>query len=215
MRIIFGLSAIFLMSQAATASQGEWYFRVLLDDMEIGHHRFLVTKRGAYEQVISEASYDVRLLFIPVYRYRHSSLETWKDNCLVEIQSQTDDNGNQQFINGSFQARMLHLTTKQGETRLQGCVKTFAYWDPAILKASRLLNTQTGQYTTVDTRFIANETLMINGKKVASRHYQLLMEKFTIDLWYARNDNRWLRLESTTQSGASIKYELQEAGERS
>ena len=68
-------------------------FAVLLDGEPIGTHRFELYEQGEARRVLSKARYDVKLLGIPVYRYRHEALEQWRGDCLVKLEARTDDDG--------------------------------------------------------------------------------------------------------------------------
>ncbi|MBD3671485.1 MAG: hypothetical protein HUJ29_12010 [Gammaproteobacteria bacterium] len=213
------LSTLMLLSGQALAQKQEWNFQVYLNDQKIGHHSFLVEADEGLERVISEASYDVKFLFVTAYTYRHTSLETWRNNCLVSIQSQTDDNGTKQYISGQLQTKaqpqLLRLSTHDGNNEVSGCVKSFSYWNPtAVLDANRLLNSQTGEYVDIESEFVGSEAYKFGNKSIDSKHYRLSMEGYTIDLWYAADNDRWVGLESTTKSGAVIKYRLEESGEQ-
>ena len=67
---------------AAASTKDELTFAVSLDDKPIGRHRFRIADDGATRVVESEASFDVRILRVPVYRYRHRNTETWQNGCL-------------------------------------------------------------------------------------------------------------------------------------
>ena len=84
---------------------------------------------------------------------------------------------------------------------------SFAYWNPAFLKQSRLLNSQTGDYMSVDIRPVGEEVLSIRGRNVVATRYSLDAEKLNMDLWYS-SDQQWLGLESVTSSGRKLRYEL-------
>jgi len=88
-------------------------------------------------------------------------------------------------------------------------VRTFAYWDPRLLQARRLLNTQTGEYTDVSINYIADEDLTINGDSIVARRYRLQAESIVIDLWYSES-MQWLALQTTTESGNQLRYQLEQ-----
>jgi len=73
---------------------------------------------------------------------------------------------------------------------------TFAYWNPAILEQSRLLNTQDGRFMPIQVAALGEETLAVAGTPVAAERFRLEAEDLRIDLWYAREDRRWLKLSS-------------------
>ena len=107
LRLLF--MAVSLFAAAASANSTvelsppgvrEWNFRVLLDDSEIGYHRFRLTDLGDRRQLMSEASFDVRFLFVTAYRYRHVNQEVWGGRCLERIETATDSNGKEVSVKG-------------------------------------------------------------------------------------------------------------------
>jgi hypothetical protein len=210
-----GLGALLLMLGAlptgiASASQPEeWKFRVFLDDRAIGHHTFRVTDRGSEQIVETEALFKVKALLIPVYSYRHQNIEVWEGNCLKEIISHTDDNGEKFRVSGSRGQHQFRVATREHRAALPPCVVTFAYWNPDFLSAKRMLNAQTGDYHAVAVTPLGTETITVADTPVRASAYKVTAEKLDITLWYSQNE-RWLQLESTTEGGRTLRYELEE-----
>ena len=84
---------------------------------------------------------------------------------------------------------------------------TFAYWNPLILHARQLLNSQTGKFEQVSVEKLAEETISVRGKTEPAVKYLLTGEKLRIELWYSR-DMQWLGLQSTTEDGRKLRYQL-------
>ena len=211
-RLVFVLLAAFTLNEVSiantavnTGSSKSWKFRVMLDDRPIGYHHVNVNKEQNRKTVYTQANFDVRILFIPVYSYDHETQERWVDNCLVDINSSTDDNGEDYFISSELSEQKLTLETQDGTTSLEGCVRTFAYWDVDLLNSDRLLNTQTGEYEDVEITDMGTGVLSFDGKEVEARQFRLVAKDMAIDLWYTK-DMHWLALESVTESGAVLRY---------
>lgn len=83
---------------------------------------------------------------------------------------------------------------------------TFAYWNPQILKARRLLNAQTGELLPVTVTPQGEETVEVRGKPVAAHRYRISGPRLQIDLWYA--GARWVALEALAEGGRRLRYEL-------
>lgn len=207
-RLVFIFTASLMLAEVSIANTGastSWKFRVLLDDKPIGHHQVDINRQDNRKTVHTQANFDVRILFIPVYSYDHETKENWVDNCLVDINSSTDDNGENYFISSMQQERQLTLETRDGITSIGGCVRTFAYWDVDLLKSDRLLNTQTGEYENVDITDMGTAVLSFDEQNIEARKFRLVAKDMTIDLWYTQ-DMYWLALESVTESGAVLRY---------
>ncbi len=155
-------------------------YSVLLDGEPIGSHRFELRKAGDQRQLVSSASFDVKVLGIPVYRYRHEAIEQWQGDCLVKIDARTDDGG--------------ALTTVKAAP--ERCVMSFAYWNPRILKQKELLNAQTGQLDPIAVTELGEGRYRISGTK------------HPIELTYSAS-GKWIALDSTLQGGRRLSYRLQ------
>ena len=185
-----------------------WNFRVLLDGREIGYHEFRVVSDGATQRIQSDARFDVKFLFINAYRYRHSNTEVWRNGCLVRIESSTDANGDQIAVAGSLGETGFELDGAGGRQVVgDDCVRSFAYWNPAMLQDERLLNAQTGELEPVRVEEYGPDELEIGGAEIPARRLQITMENGVIDLWYHRDTGRWLALEAPTEGGQTLRYE--------
>ena len=206
--LLSGLFLFLLAAQATAASQAqEWRFKVYLDDKWIGYHNFRLTPRGDGKHTLDiDARFDVKFLFINAYSYRHQNTEQWQRQCLSSIRSSTDDNGQRYDVVGTTRDNGFYLDNGSERTNLSNCVMSFAYWDPAILKARRLLNAQTGEYVDVTTVPMGREQISVRGQNIAANRYRLISDQAVIDLWYAETNSRWLALQSTTESGRKLRY---------
>jgi len=206
----FGLSVILLSSVVNAAEstlqpQTSWQFRVFLDEKEIGYHNVSLNTRQQVKQVSVEADFIVKFLFFTAFRYQHQTEETWVGSCLSEIQSSTNNNGENLFIQKISDTTGFTIRTHAGEQSLDGCVRSFAYWDLELLKAERLLNTQSGEMEQVELRDLGKSVLQFEGQNIPAFKYRLLLKDKHIDLWYS-TDMDWLALQSETEGGYQLSY---------
>ncbi len=185
----------------------QWTFRVLLDGKDIGLHTFSLHKTADVTHVTSTARFDVKVLFFNAYQYIHEAQEVWRADCLSGMTARTNDNGRLLSVNVVEHATGMVVTTDQKQFGLSGCVMSFAYWNPGILRQSQLLNAQTGEYEQVTVQLLRTTTLHVAGKEWAARQYKLKGRKLDIDLWYSL-EGEWLALESTTENGSRLRYVL-------
>ena len=188
-------------------AQRSWEFSVLLDDSPIGYHRFDLMSRESELEVRSEASFDVRFLFINAFRYRHSNRELWEGECLRVIESSTRQNGEEFAVVGERLPEGLKIEANGKSDQLDGCIMTFAYWNPRFLEQARLLHPQTGEYMSVDVQPLGREELTVRGESVIASAYQIKARDVDITVYYSEDDE-WLGLESVAKGGRIIRYVL-------
>ncbi len=194
--------------QAWSAASQTYDFKVFLGKDEIGRQRFDVSTEGEQTEVRVDAQFTVKFLYITVYTYRHTNVETWERTCLREIRAKTNDNGESFFVNGIFQNGQLQVQTQAGTWIGEGCIRTFAYWNPEWITGERLLNSQTGEHQPASILTVGEETIPVQGVPTRTTHRRIVTDKFTIDLWYTL-DGRWVALHSTTKKGDILRYVLQ------
>lgn len=202
-----GLAIATLPVGAAQTNVRTLLFDVYLDGKKIGFHRFEIENAGEGPSVLSEASFDVKFLFVTAFRYRHNTTERWAQGCLEKIEASTDSNGKRLEVNGSRMRGRFMIDNGDQQTALPDCVMTFAYWNPVFLDQPRLLNPQTGEYVDVDVEELGTEIVEIAGREIAARSVRITAPKVDIRLWYSE-DAEWLALESVAKGGRIIRYEL-------
>ena len=210
MRKIFGRSVLATLLIAASlpaVANKTWDFRVFLDQKEIGTHRFDLVDRDGERELTSEARMAVKLLFVTAYSYDHHDVEHWNGDCLSKLSSTTDDNGDKHRVDVQRRDGETVVQTLDGTQRLGQCVLTFAYWNPAMLQQTELLNSQDGEHVKVKITDAGADAIVVRGVKTPARRYELRSEKLSIDLWYSEQQE-WLALESKTERGQKLIYRL-------
>ncbi len=200
-------AALLVLAIPARAELRVWDFRVFLNDAPIGYHRFSLTGEGDARELKSEARFEVKFLSITAYRYVHDATEEWRGNCLVRLDARTDDGGQHSLVQAVSSGDGVMVATQMTHERLPGCVMSFAYWNPQMLRQSRLLNAQTGKFEMEKVVALGEQTISVRGVAVAAKHYRLTGLKQPIDLWYS-TDDEWLALESTVSGARRLRYSL-------
>jgi hypothetical protein len=211
-------------AEVASPTVGEWNFRALLDGKPIGQHRFSVTANAnasananananasapdVERQVLSEASFAVKFLGITAYRFRHMATEQWRGDCLTALSATTDDDGKASSVRTEADGDALTIKTAAATQSLNGCVMTFAYWNPAIQTQTRLLNAQTGRAETVQVSRAGNGSVEVRGQRVAATRFRITGLAQPIDVWYSAQ-GEWIGLDSLVAGGRKLSYRLQ------
>jgi hypothetical protein len=84
---------------------------------------------------------------------------------------------------------------------------TFAYWNPAILRRTHLINPETGVDVPVTITLSGEQDIQVRNAPVPARHDHLQGPKVDIDLWYS-TEGDWLALESVVEKGRRVRYVL-------
>ncbi len=214
MKFLVGLaSSLLFITAAASASvplaaERAWTFDVYLDDSKIGFHEYSLEAQGdGGVRLKARASFDVRILFINAFRYRHEIEETWAGDCLTGVVAKTNANGKRTEVLGEMTEEGFTVSTGESATALEDCVMTFAYWNPAFLEQPRLLNPQTGEFVDVEVEPLGEAPLPVSGETGSARAYLITARNMEVRVWYSP-DSEWLALESPTKGGKKIRYEL-------
>ena len=204
---IISISLLFFALNQNSYAVNSWQFKVFYGEQEIGEHHFMIENDGGKSKVMIDANFNIDILFINIYSYKHKNIEIWKGTCLSSIESSTDDNGEEFITRGKTEDDIFKIYSKQGANEVEGCVNTFAYWDKRFLDNKELLNSQTGEIVDVDINFVADENILVRNTMVKAKRYKVKTDEFNIDLWYSDN-NEWLALNSTTKDGTTLRYQI-------
>ena len=208
----FGIATLIACAILSTANAADelpgkqWQFDVALDGKPIGVHTFELQQDGSRQVLTTQASFDVKFLFITAFRYRHQNTEVWNNGCLSSIDASTDSNGEQFDVRGKISGANFDLLSASGSMTLPRCVQTFAYWNPAILESDKLLNSQTGDYEDITVTLEGREQVPVAGERIDALRYRLSAQAGDITLWYSSVDNTWLGLEAPAKGGRKLLY---------
>ena len=204
---LLGAALLLATSLHAEARSRMWDFQVLLGDAPIGYHQFTLDEQGARRQLRSESRFEVKVLLFTAYRYEHEATELWRGDCLESLTARTNDNGRRPSVDAVSDGERLAVATGKGSESIGGCVMSFAYWNPQILRQTRLLNAQTGEYEAIKVTTLGVENITVHGTPVEAKRFRLTGSGNPIDLWYSLGDE-WLALESTVAGGRRLRYRL-------
>ncbi len=206
-KFVLMLAALIVLPLNASAfSEKHWNFKVFLDDKEIGKHAVHVIEDQDFRKVTVDANFKVKFLFFTAYQYQHRAEEKWQGSCLKHIEVRTDNNGDDLFVRKTSDSNDFIVETHAGTQQLGDCVRSFAYWDLDLLRAKKLLNTQTGEYESVEIVELGEDQFEVDGQAIDSLRYRLVVGDKEVDLWYTADMN-WLALQSTLEDGYRLKYQ--------
>lgn len=207
-RIILLSASLLLLASPLQAR--EWAFDVYLDKTKIGQHTFQLNNA---QQLVSQAKFNVKVLFINAYQYQHKAVENWQNNCLTALEADTVEDSVNTVVKGQRKADNFVVDNGKETQTLPACPMTFAYWNQKILTQSKLLNPQNADWLDTKVTKLGTELLDVKGKKVEATRYKLNASldgkpKLNIELWYENGSNDWVALKSITPEGYTINYKL-------
>lgn len=209
MKIVLSTLAGLVLSVSSVSSQAfvsPLSFDVYLDDKRIGSHQVNISEANNQTRVNVKANFDVKFLFINAYRYRHTANEVWQNGCISQLNTTTDDNGEQLKVQGVTSDKGLKVNTADDSKQLAGCIRTFAYWNPSLLRSAKLLNTQTGDYEAASLSQADTKPMQFKDKAIGQQRYVLKVQgKDDIQLWYDKN-NTWQGLQTTISGNKTLRY---------
>ncbi|MEJ0067788.1 MAG: DUF6134 family protein [Pseudomonadota bacterium] len=167
-------------------------FDILRNDAVIGRHTLRFTEDG--DRLIVEIVIRIKVTFasIPVYRYEHDSREVWSDGQLVGLETRTNDDGEAFHVSARREADHLLVDGSSGRLELPADVMPTSYWNQAMLKASRFLDTQRGKLCDLQIGPPQPETVEVDGLPQPTSR-QAVSGDLAMELWYLPN-GEWAKL---------------------
>lgn len=181
-------------------------FRAFIGDTDLGTHKMRWAVQGETVTVNIEIDLGARVLFLPVYSYKHRSQETWRGGSLAAIATTTDDDGDKFSVNGELKdgAFQVKSTAFNGAAPLP--LAPTSYWAYASLKTPTWLNTQSGEILKKQVAAKGIETIKTRAGQIQARRYDVTGD-LDVSLWYDAR-NRWVKSRFVA-SGNTITYVLQ------
>ena len=191
------------LSAPALANTEQMTYRVWVGERDLGTHEFTIEHEGDTAKVLSQANFEVKALFVTVFRYRHLAEEVWHNQCLVELRSETEENRDRTRIEAALRDGEFEVI-RNGDllSRTDDCVGSYAYWDRERIQRQSYMNAQTGN--------IEAGTVHVLGKTALPRVMQpaetlhLVLADAQFRLWYS-DSGAWLAM-TTERDGREVTY---------
>ena len=138
---------------------------------------------------------DFKLGPIPLFRYRHVNREVWRDGVLVELNSRTDNNGEDVTTRLTMKDGVLTGSGARYEGNLDGITHSTSYFDPNFVRQAALVSSQDGRRLSTETIEVGRERLNLQIGPVEATRFRTT-GKLKIDIWYT-DEGRWVKTEFT------------------
>jgi hypothetical protein len=196
------------MAQESKASVLDLPFAVYMKGERIGTHAITVERLDAQNTHVSVAiDLEVTFGFIPIFGYSHRAQEVWVNGALARLDSTTKENGDDTFVHLQRTADgKLAGESSKGPPSLPGWLIPTSYWNRALTKQSRILNSQDGSEMAVSIESEGPETVSVFGQPVVAEKYAMTGD-LRLQLWYD-GDDRLVKL-SFERGGRPIDYVLE------
>lgn len=180
-------------------------FHMIRYGSEIGTHALTFTRAGEALTVQIAVDAVVRLLSIPLVRYRHRAVETWQGATLVGLRGETNKNGEQEWVAAERIAAGLDVRGSKTARYIapETAIPT-SYWNKRML-AGKMISLEDGVLLAPKVADLGTETIpLASGNLVAAKHYAL-SGAFAVDLWYDETDT-WACMAMTVTDGSEVRY---------
>jgi hypothetical protein len=183
---------------------GAMVFAVWRSGSKIGQHTVNFSRENGALVVRSLFDIVVKLLGIPVYRYKYQSQETWRAGKLARLSSVIDDDGTQSSVEAVAQDDKLAVTGPEFHGLVPLPILPSTHWNAEVISADRVLNTISGKIDAIKLVPQGIESVPTNAGPRQATHY-LYTGDIQAESWYD-SDGHWLKLRFPGKDGTPIDY---------
>jgi len=140
---------------------------------------------------------NVKILFIPAYKFFQETKETWHNKNFISIDGFTDFEDDREYkIKGEDTEGFFRVTGMDGLLELNENIIPLNYWNKDILKEKELFDTQKGIVRNISVKKLKDEKIKINQSKLLTEKYIFNATKHPKDkgpfpeytLWYHKDE---------------------------
>jgi len=211
---LFGVAlAVFVASAGAAPIHGfpppgssRLEYVVVRDGQDVGRHVIDFARDGDGTSVRISTNVVVKIAFIPVYRFEHQGIETWKGNQLVALKTRTNDDGTSHQVSVAKEGDHLAVASDGAKRTAAATILPASLWNAGVVRQSSLLNTLDGTQMRVSVQDKGEDMVRAGGAKVPAHHFTI-SGGLNRDVWFDRS-NTLVRVQFAAKDGSTIVYEL-------
>jgi len=204
--VLAGLSAPARAASAAPDSiyGKEMVFSVWRSGSEIGKHTVDFARDGDTLRVESRVELVVRLLGIPVFRYKYAAEERWRRDALFGLAVKINNDGSPIVVDAERAGDKLDVKGTNGSFVLPGAIMPTTHWDMRIVHENEVLNTTNGKPDHVDVVKGKVERIATANGTIDATHY-VYTGDLQAEVWYDA-EGHWVKLRFLGKDGTPVEY---------
>lgn len=184
----FGLAAAPAFAQSAPAALR---FAVFRNGVHVGEHRMTFAGNGADLVARTEVAMTIKLGPVPVYRYRHTATERWRNGRFASLATSTVANGKSKRVVAEAGGSSVAIDGPAGKLRAAAGASPLTHWNTDAF-AGPLFNPQEGGL------------LRVRARQAAPGHWTIRGE-VEIDNFYD-GAGAWKGLTGKLEDGSRMEY---------
>jgi len=208
--LLAGAAVVTRAASAAVAlpvpSSDSLAFRMVRHGSEIGTHALTFAHDGETLTVRINVDALVTFATIPIARYSHRGVETWRGTTLIGLTGDTNKNGSRQWIRAQRTDDGLEVQGSQTKRYVapEAAIPT-SYWNKRMLDGP-MISLEDGVLLSPKIADLRMENVRLaSGQVIAADHYNL-SGAFAVDLWYDEQ-RTWAGMAMTVVDGSEVRYE--------
>ena len=140
---------------------------------------------------------NVKILFIPAYKFFQETKETWINGEFIAINGFTDFEDDREYkIIGKDEDNFFIASGMDGQLKLDKNIVPLNYWNLEMLNEKEVFDTQKGIVRTIKVKQLENEKIKINDFEILANKYVFNASKNPKDkgpfpeytLWYFKKE---------------------------
>lgn len=180
-------------------------FRILRKGSQIGTHVLSFTRGGQDLTVEVAADIVIGLGPIAFFRYRHRATERWRNDLVVSVDAETDDDGTKERMTARREGMSLVVEgTKAPRYLAPPTASPATHWNRRMLDGP-LINTQNGVLMRPTVKLLGpGQVPTADGGNLRADHVTLRGDA-DLDTWYDSTPS-WVGLRFTAKDGSVVEY---------
>ena len=136
---------------------------------------------------------EVKILFIPAYKFFQETKETWNNGNFLSIDGFTDFEDDREYkIDGKDEDGFFKASGMDGYLELDEKIMPLNYWNKQMLNEKEVFDTQKGIVRVIEVKHLEDEKIKINNIEILANKYLFNASKHPKDkgpfpeytLWY-------------------------------
>jgi hypothetical protein len=201
-----GTNAAASDAKAAISSDAGRAFAIQRNDEDIGRHEMQFERVDGRLNVRIKVSVDYRILFIPIYRFRHEAHEIWDGGALKVLRAITDDNGEAYDVAVQENGAALTLLVNGEETDIQHDAVLTSLWREDMARAGQMIDPADGEVMEVQVSGGDGVDISVRGKTIRARHY-IMTGGLDRELWYD-SQGILVKVRFTGEDGSVVQFRM-------